>query len=123
MSRNFTGLLGITLLLLATVSSAIAGHCDCDHREAGVASLSPISCCGPTPHTCCLETSREISAFEQLLAEAPTSPRLPGPAITELNSASLPVVVAPVKVVRAPRAERPPGGLCADLSFRQTWLI
>lgn len=111
------------LLLLSPLTAVLAAGCVCIHEEADTTTMSPVPCCGETPRPCCLHLESESSPVAEPLIPAPVSPRLQEPVLCELLSPELPIEGPGHKVVRSPRSERPPGGLCHELSFRQSWLI
>lgn len=123
MYRNITGLFSVLLLLLAPIVSVVAASCDCVHEEPGAPTLIPIPCCGPLPHPCCYDGHGEAIPASELVAEVPTNPRLPEPVFVEILKPFIPVNKFAQKTVHAPRSEYPPGALCEELNFRQTWLI
>ncbi|HKK19117.1 MAG TPA: hypothetical protein VJ952_10595 [Opitutales bacterium] len=111
------------LLSLSPLAASIEGQCVCEHTGVESSTLSPVPCCETLPQKCCYGRSGTSLPVQAPLIEASGQPRLPQPAVCELLSA-LPAIerVAP-KLVFAPRSERPPGGRCQELSFRQSWLI
>lgn len=111
------------MLLVAPLSAAYALCCDCVHEVPTQTSLGPMPCCGTVSHSCCYEQHGSVEPTAEWWAEAPTVLRSLQPAIVEALDFTPQVKVQVVKVVRAPRAERPPGALCRELSFHQSWLI
>lgn len=123
MSHRFTGLFCAFVLLLAPLSAAFALSCECVHDGSTTAELAPIPCCESIPHPCCFESHGQVLPTSELIAELPSVPRLAQPALLERLSVMPPIDARDSEVVRAPRAERPPGSISRELSLQQSWLI
>jgi hypothetical protein len=93
------------------------------YLESEAPALKPISCCDPAQQNCCYDKQRDLPEVAEPMMEAPANLRLPQVIWQERhNLISTPKKALPNYVV-APRSERPPGGCCQELSFRQSWLI